>query len=200
VSRKKEKINIVSNTRFYTGVGSRSTPNSILDVIEKIAEKLYNLEWTLRSGGCKEGPDAEFERVYENRFTTISDLARRKFVHKELYEIYYPNRSFKNSFGAYSIDPDIWEEAKTLAEKFHPNWQACSQKARDLHTRNSFQILGRDLQTPSKFVVCYTPKGAVVGRTGQTLRLALHHEIPIFNLGTNEGLQSLVVFLEKECQ
>lgn len=69
-----------------------------------------------------------------------------------------------------------------LASKYHPAWHRCSDYAKKLHARNGFQILGRDLFSPSRFVVCWTKDGGPTGGTGQAIRLATAYQIPVFNL------------------
>ena len=58
--------------------------------------------------------------------------------------------------------------------------------ARKFHARNCYQVLGKDLQSPSNFVLCWTPGGAVTGGTGQALRIAIDRGIPVFNMGAPE--------------
>lgn len=69
-----------------------------------------------------------------------------------------------------------------LASKYHPAWHRCSDYAKRLHARNGFQILGRDLFSPSHFVVCWTRDGGPTGGTGQAIRIATAYRIPVFNL------------------
>jgi hypothetical protein len=47
--------------RFYTGVGSRKTPEAILAVMTKLAAALNGQQWRLRSGGAI-GADSAFEK------------------------------------------------------------------------------------------------------------------------------------------
>jgi len=47
--------------KFYTGVGSRKTPLSILKVMRKLGYKLAIDGWMLRSGGA-DGADSAFEK------------------------------------------------------------------------------------------------------------------------------------------
>ncbi len=64
--------------------------------------------------------------------------------------------------------------------------------AKKFHARNVQQVLGKNLDTPTKFVVCWTPDGAEqrtsnkTGGTGQAIRVAISNNIPVFNL-YNEG-------------
>jgi len=46
--------------RYYTGVGSRQTPQVVLVLMRQIALAMANLQYTLRSGGAK-GADSAFE-------------------------------------------------------------------------------------------------------------------------------------------
>jgi len=47
-------------TAIYTGIGSRTAPESILRIIKKTGYILGSAGFTLRSGHA-EGPDASFE-------------------------------------------------------------------------------------------------------------------------------------------
>lgn len=79
--------------------------------------------------------------------------------------------------------PSLMGEAHNIAQEFHPYWDNLSEGAQLLMARNSFQILGHDLESPTDCVICWTPKGAVTGGTGQALRIAEHYDVPIINLG-----------------
>ena len=46
---------------YYAGIGSRTTPDDILDVMTLVAEKLATLGYILRSGGAQ-GADSAFEK------------------------------------------------------------------------------------------------------------------------------------------
>jgi len=67
--------------------------------------------------------------------------------------------------------------------------------ARVFMARNSYQVLGPDLATPVDFVWCWTPHGAVIGGTGQALRIAAAYEIPVFNLATDKDYSGLETWL-----
>ncbi len=121
--------------------------------------------WTVRSGGAK-GADTAFE------VRTVPQA-----------QIFLP----KPGFNGRKVDNETYfylnnPEAEKLAASFHPAWHNCDEYARQFHTRNVFQILGMDLISPSKFVICWTKDGEASGGTGQAMRIAKFHEIPIFNL------------------
>lgn len=140
-------------TKYYAGIGSRETPEDKLNKIKKIGYVLGKLGYILRSGGAI-GADSAFEKG--------CDLA------KGGKEIFYAN--------------DCTNDMETMASKFHPNWGACSNYAKKLHGRNCAQILGRSLDAPIGFVVCWTKEGLSKGGTGTVIKLAESHNIPIFNL------------------
>lgn len=149
---------------IYTGIGSRKTPEMLLIHMTQIAEYLSS-KWTLRSGHA-DGADMAFE---------VGCSGSK--------EIYVPWPTFNGCTDC--IDPSTfinYQEAMTIAENLHPNWAACKQGVRKLHTRNVYQILGKDLNTPTDLVICWTPDGKDSGGTGQALRLARELNIPVFNL------------------
>jgi hypothetical protein len=155
---------------FYTGIGSRTTPASVLRDMEHIAQGFASKGWVLRSGGAA-GADSAFERGAGDRV-----------------QIFLPWRGFRDSASKFTAPSDA---AMQLAGRFHPAWEHCSPTARKFHARNAHQILGPDLDSPSSLVVCWTPGGELVGGTAQALRMATHYGIPVFNLGSSQGLPAL---------
>lgn len=143
---------------YYTGVGSRNTPNDVLALMNSIAIKMQKLGYILRSGGA-DGADKAFE----------SGTGPTK-------QIFYAN--------------DCTLEAMAIAEQFHPAWHKCSQFARKLHGRNAFQVLGPNLNDPSKYCICWTSDGATThmercfktGGTGTAISIADAYKVPVINL------------------
>ena len=175
-----ERLERIMPVTYYAGIGSRETPADILALMAEIAEGLdvnFKRYWTLRSGGA-EGADAAFESKAGNK-----DI----FLPWEGFN----GRSAKN-YG-YSTGSSLG--AQLLAEAFHPNWAACSEGARKLHSRNIHQILGSDLNTPVSMVICWTKDGKQGGGTGQALRIAKHMKIPIFDLALNGTVEKLLQFV-----
>lgn len=163
--------------KYYAGIGSRSTPKNILDLMTSIAIKLDGKGWTLRSGGA-EGADTAFE---------IGAFQRR--------EIYLPWPGFNHRTSQHSA-PRLSEpqaEAFEIAAIHHPAWANLSKPVRCLHARNVHQILGPDVTAPvlSKFVICWTPDGAGGGGTGQALRISRYHDVPIFDLAIPADLERI---------
>ncbi len=158
------------NNKFYAGIGSRSTPDDIKSLMFKCAVFLGNKGYTLRSGGAF-GSDS----AHESGCDLVSGLK----------EIYLPWPFFNNNPSPLYLDKfsdDIILESWNIAENFHPAWDKLSNAARKFMIRNTFQVLGKDLKTPSKFIICWTKDGKSSGGTGQALRIAEFHKIKIYNL------------------
>lgn len=173
---------------IYTGIGSRETPENILQTMRNIGYTLAKYGWTLRSGHA-EGADQAFEYGARMAVTVRNPLRM---------EIYLPWPNFNNppvdhpDYITPSRDcPDTYEEALQAAENFHPAWSKCTDGARKMHARNVYQIGGRDLNTPTNFVICWTKEGKRGGGTGEALRIAEFLKIPIFDLAVNTEAQIL---------
>lgn len=149
------------NRKYYTGVGSRKTPQQILDLMCEIAKYLQSQGYTLRSGGAG-GADKAFENG--------AGLDKHIFYAK-----------------------DSTPQAEAIAARFHPAWNRCSMFAKRLHGRNSFQVLGPELNVPSEFLICWTPDGCKnhvdrtihTGGTGTAISIADANNVSVYNLAVN---------------
>ena len=157
--------------KYYTGIGSRNTPEEILKVFENIARYLSTQDFILRSGAA-DGADSAFEKGCDK------NLGKK--------EIYLPWKEFNNSNSTLIVsDPFAFE----LAKKYHPYWQNLNPGVKKLQARNSHQVLGQDLNTPSEFIICYTKNGKGQGGTGQALRIAKDYQIKIFDAGAFKNVE-----------
>jgi hypothetical protein len=162
--------------KYYTGIGSRETPKGILTIMTTLATKLEGKGYILRSGGA-DGADTAFEIGVTS---------------PQMKNIYLPWKGFNNNPSPlHQIPPQCFE----LAEAIHPAWGRCSHGVRKLHARNTQQILGTYLDTPSKFVVCWTPDGLPVGGTATAINLAIANDIEVINLGSPKGLARILQFI-----
>lgn len=146
-------------TKYYAGIGSRTTPVELKPMFEYIARFLMSEGYTLRSGGA-EGADTFFESV----------------VPKDKKDIYLPWYCFNKNYSPLCI---VSDEAIEFSLKFHPNPAALSLAAQKLMGRNAYQVLGLDLQTKADFIVCWKD---APGGTDQALRIAEAYGIKTFNL------------------
>lgn len=174
-------------TTFYAGVGSRATPPEILQVMSALARKLEPT-YGLRSGGAA-GADQAFE-------AGVRDLGNQ--------QIFLPGRSFQGRIAGQPgyVDASAlpaWQQALATVAQFHGAPHLLGPFPRALMARNAMQVLGPDLQTPSRFIVAWTPGALIDGReaggTGQALRIARHYGIPIRNLANPQVLQDAIDFI-----
>jgi len=171
-----------SVNKFYAGIGSRETPPGIEPMIEEASGFLGKLGFTLRSGGAP-GADSMFEKY-----------------HKGEMEIYLPWAKFNDNISDLyldNMDQTKVSEAREIAREHHPSWSYLSEAAKKLMTRNTFQVLGKDLKTPVSFIVCWTKGGRIEGGTGQALRIAKRNFIPIFNLYNKDCLHQIKLHITK---
>lgn len=151
--------------KIYTGIGSRSTPENILGLIHQVSKKLDDMGFLLRSGGAN-GADSAFEEFSNNK------------------EIYLPWNGFNGrkhdgiSYFTYTQCSGNLIAEETVTD-FHPKPNALTNAGRKLMARNAMQILGRDCESPTDVVICWTNE---TGGTNQALRIAKSHNIPILNL------------------
>jgi hypothetical protein len=155
----------------YTGIGSRKTPREIQIKMTEFATQLLRNNFILRSGGA-EGADHAFE-----------------VGAKGVSEIFLPWKGFNGKEG---IVPPFNEE---MVKRYHPNPSALSASGWKLMSRNSYQVLGLNLDDASDFVLCWTPDGKDSGGTGQALRIARTYQIPIFNFRNQNDFDRFQTFM-----
>jgi len=179
--------------KTYAGIGSRKTPDIVLRQMRDLGRLLGEMNYTLYSGGA-EGADEEFERGCDSVFGE-----KKIFLPWDGFRNRYCNNSPKHQF-YYPLERLSEEEGRDIAVKFHPNFSALSGPASKLMTRNSFQILGEDLESPVDFVVCWTPEAKGGGGTGQAIRIAKNFTIPIFDLCDENAARRLADFLKERVE
>jgi len=152
--------------KCYAGIGSRRrVPTYILGIMTKLATKLEDMDYTLRSGhaqGC--------DRAFEDG--VLNDANKEIFTAK-----------------------DATPASMAIAEEYHGFWDNCDEYTRKLHGRNVMIILGKNFKEPVKFVVCYTPDGKCSGGTGLGMLIAKSRGIPIFNLFYKEAQERIKKFI-----
>jgi hypothetical protein len=165
-------------TVAYTGVGSRAVPGELGQLMFAVARTCAHLGLVLRSGGA-EGSD----------------------------------RAFEHGCDAGGGQKEIWKakdataEAIEIAGRFHGAWHLCTPYVRQLHGRNVFQVLGRDLQHPSAFLICWTPDGCrrhedrtiATGGTGTAISVASSYGVPVYNLKLEQDLERVRAWLASGC-
>ena len=163
-------MNLIQKYKFYSGIGSRETPESLKPTIERVVKRLNELDYTLRSGGA-DGADKFFEE------------------HAASKEIFLPWKNFNGN------ESKLFEQsaqAFDMAKKYHPSYKYLSYGAKKMMARNCYQVLGINLKSPVEFVICWTKDGKASGGTGQAIRIAEDSGIPVYNLKREGDLQKLL--------
>lgn len=164
----------------YAGIGSRRTPPEVLELMTKIGRRLAQRGWLLRSGGAVGADQAFFKGAWSVRGAT---------------EIYLPWPGYegqREGVALYRPHP----EAFRIAEQFHPAWGKLTEGGKKLHARNVHIVLGCDLSSPVRFIVCWTPGGKLSGGTAQALRIGQALNIPIVNLACPGALYQIRELVE----
>ena len=178
---------------IYAGIGARATPGEVLERMEHIAARLARLGLTLRTG-MSPGADQAFYRGALGAGGRV--------------ELYLPHPGFQSDarlpdeHGRVLASSSPTPAAFALAERAYTPaagrpWSALVGCERALLARDAQQVLGEDLGSPAAFVVCWTPGGGRDGRdprsggTGQALRVASAHSLPVFNIANPADLEAM---------
>jgi len=165
---------------YYSGIGSRESPETILKVMEQTGRFLAERGWVLRSGGA-DGADSAFERGCDAVQGKKEIYLPWKGFNKNVSELYLKSQSLKATK----------DKAFEIASQFHPVWDQLNYGARCLMARNVYQVLGQDLATPVSMVICYNLGGFTHGGTSQALRIAKDRNIPMFRLTEKKDLDKI---------
>lgn len=87
--------------------------------------------------------------------------------------------------------------AMEIAARYHKAWDRLNPYIKKLHGRNSFQVLGESLTSPSNGLLCWTPDGCechetrsiLTGGTGTAISIADAYGVPISNLYNHDKLK-----------
>ena len=160
--------------KWYTGIGSRKTPPSVLVDMVDIARACELNKIGLRSGGAI-GADRAFESGAGNSLIS-----------------YRPNDVMSER--AYELAKQFYEPHSI--REFGRRWSSVKPYVKNLMTRNVYQVLGDNLDDPSRFLICWTPDGCessvtrtkATGGTGQAIAVATAFQVEIINLYNADAL------------
>lgn len=170
-------VEAAETKRYVTIVGSRETPPEVAEILKMVGTLHGNHGYFVRSG-----------------HSGVADLAGEEGValskNPTNMELYLPWRSFgsqHNDSSCYIVANklDNHAEATALAKSVIPHWDKLTNGGRLLHSRNPYQVLGIDLNTPSSALYCYAKKlknGQVKGGTNTAVQVALKYNVPVINL------------------
>lgn len=179
----------------FTMIGSRTAPDIVVDWFQRVAEALLEVGWTGRSGLCPLGIDDSLTRA------VIAQLNKENMPLAELYIAWDGFDGWRDGDLAGAVISakklPCYEKAVELASSVHPRWENVTAGGKLLHSRNPFQVLGRDLESPSDVVLLWAPISgkSITGGTRTAYELAKNSSIPIYNairVGEVEGYLSAI--------
>ena len=148
-------------TMTYAGIGSRETPQEILDQMTAIAAELEEKEnYTLNTG-------VSFKNKQEGADKAFYDGVKR------MVNLFSPEKQGSRN------------KEQAIAKEIHPNPSALTEGGLKLMSRNTNQVFGDNLNTPVDFVLFWaveTDTNRPEGGTGQAVQMARMKGIPTINM------------------
>jgi hypothetical protein len=167
--------------KSYAGIGSREITFEEKDLIFKIANKLKE-HYTVYSGNA-DGADITFQMGAEPYFVAFLPWAN------------FNKENFDFTLGHSNVLNILDEDAINSVRKFHPSPFSLSAGASKLMARNYKQVMGdpREKLPAVDFVICCAngTHKSVAGGTGQAVRIATEHGIPVVNIRVKDWQKKL---------
>lgn len=176
----------------YAAVGSREAPADICKIIYRLGKILCDKGWHGMSG---EAPGCDY-------FFHAGAKTSKHYKHVGFTAI-IPWQGFESQ-GGLRVYARPGNNIITLAQtgwERRAYWIGIGARGTDaglgrggiaLHSRNALQVLGENMQTKVRMLICYAKPvgktGKVKGGTNTAVVLAIHYKIPIINLAIPEGL------------
>ncbi|HOK59905.1 MAG TPA: hypothetical protein PK432_02900, partial [Candidatus Dojkabacteria bacterium] len=205
-----------ASTMTYAGIGSRQTPQEVLDKMTEVAKYLDDLGYTLNTG--KTYPtklnDYLIKTVHKGNKEAAEKAYKNKQAETERLSKLYGNTVGMDEEGAdrafsagaskknlFSPSDKIGQKEMKVGEEIHPNWSALSAGAAKLMARNTNQVFGENLDKPVDFVLFYAKevKGSIrpEGGTGQAVEMARRKGIPTINMADENWRDQLKAIIKQ---
>ena len=167
--------------KAYACLGNKEAPQEVIDHMVRLVQDLDREGWTLRTSGG-EGPEERIE------------------IETERKEIHLPWAKFNNRESKFCRND---KNANDIVSSFHPTFGSLKPAVQAIVARQAHVILGKDLRSPVRFLICWSEDGAEDGKTKSiktgymSMPIAIAHSlsIPIFNLKNPDALQRLKNYL-----
>jgi predicted NAD-dependent protein-ADP-ribosyltransferase YbiA (DUF1768 family) len=187
----------------YAGIGSRETPQDVLDIMTKAATYLESLGYTLRSGGAA-GADTAFEKGVKSKKQIFGGFEETGEKEKKVaHEIHPDLKGTMNRSKNRKIKEKLAEGAtQKQAEK---SGERSAWAVENLMARNTNQVFGENLDTPVDFVLAYDKSGWTgagdrpsKGGTLQAIDMAYRKGIPVINMANDNWREQLKEVLKNK--
>ena len=159
--------------KYYTGVGSRKTPQSILSVMIQLAKKLETEGWTVRTGDAQGADHAFRSATKKHEIYTASHCTSESM---KIAQSYHPR----------------WESCSEYARKLHGR-NIFQVLGIDLNKPSSFLICW----TPDG-CTSHRERNFRTGGTGTAISVADAYKIQIVNLYIKQHLDRAVKYILKQ--
>jgi hypothetical protein len=168
------------STMTYAGIGSRQTPQEVLDKMTEVAKYLDNLGYTLQTGFTFKNKETNLDE--EGADKAFSDGSKNKI----LFGPYGIRKTVKGIVSADTYNEAVTEKSSAIVKEVHPAPDRLSPGAIKLMARNTNQIFGKDLSSTVDFVLFYAKETSnplrPAGGTGQAVEMARRKGIPTINM------------------
>lgn len=144
--------------KYYTGVGSRTTPRNILDLMINIARKLAIMKYVLRSGGAA-GADTAFEQGAGG-----------------LSNIFTANMATQEAMAIAAKYHPAWDRCSVFARKLH------GRNSFQVLGPNLCEPSNALICWTPDGCISHAERTINTGGTGTAISIANAYNVPIFNL------------------
>lgn len=174
----------MSNTEpnKVAGVGSRTVPESTLEIMIRLGRTYTDLGWMWSSGDAYDSDRAFLYGAEQS--DRYLEVGAQVFLHKDgANKRWVAQKPFY--YDASTFDADVSTLARTLACQARGGFYGLFESGIALHTRNVYQIHSADLQTTVKAIWYYAqPEGRresekVKGGTNTAVRLCVDAGVPL---------------------
>jgi len=188
-------------TMTYAGIGSRETPQKVLDLMTEAAKYLEGIGYTLNTGKtftAKPSSDPKYQAQYEERLAFSKKHNGKVGLDEEGADRAFSlGATKKNLFG---VDKPVGQREMAVMQEIHPNPSALKEGAKKLMARNTNQVFGENLDTPVDFVLFYAQETKGIrpeGGTGQAVEMARRKGIPTINMADANWKDQLKAVITK---
>lgn len=165
VNARERGPDVAQSDLVYGGAGAREAARDKLTALRDFAIWARRSSWTVNTGGA-DGCDAAFLGGAGHEATNL----------------------FLPWIGYNDHEDGLLplKDAFRIAEQYHPAWDRLTPVVRKFMARNVHIVLGDDLHSPVRFLLCCTVDGKDSGGTGHTIRVSRAYNIPVLNIGEPE--------------
>jgi len=187
-----------SPTMTYAGIGSRQTPQEVLDKMTEVAKYLDGLGYTLQTGFTFKNKETNLDE--EGADKAFSDGSKNK----TLFGPYSIRKTVKGIVSADKYNEAVTEKSSAIVKEVHPAPDRLTPGAIKLMARNTNQIFGKNLDNTVDFVIFYAPETnnplRPKGGTGQAVEMARRKGIPTINMADTDWREQLKTALATTTQ